>query len=120
MTDPALRPEDIEAERQVILDEILMHADEPSDLSAEQCVGAMFPDHPLGREVLGAPASVTALDAPEIRRFFDTHYRTGNLVLSAAGDLDHESLAAEVERRFAGRSGGAAPTRLAPTAPVQT
>ncbi|HXZ83579.1 MAG TPA: pitrilysin family protein, partial [Acidimicrobiales bacterium] len=103
MTDPALRPDDIEAERQVILDEILMHADEPADLAAEQCTGAMFGAHPLGREVLGVPASVTALDAPEIRLFFDHHYRTGNLVLSAAGDVDHGDLAADVERRFAGR-----------------
>ncbi|HVC70742.1 MAG TPA: pitrilysin family protein [Acidimicrobiales bacterium] len=117
MTDPALRPDDIEAERQVILDEILMHADEPSDLSAEQCVGALFPGHPLGREVLGAPASVSALDAPEIRHFFDTHYRTGNLVLSAAGDLDHDHLAAEVDRRFRGRSGGSAPQRRPPDSP---
>jgi predicted Zn-dependent peptidase len=120
MTDPALRPEDIEAERQVILDEILMHADEPSDLAAEQCTAALFPDHPLGREVLGAPTSVSALDAPEIRRFFDAHYRTGNLVLSAAGDLDHDHLGTEVQRRFAGRSGGVAPVRVAPDAPAQT
>ena len=120
MTDPALRPDDIEAERQVILDEILMHADEPSDLAAEQCTGAMFPDHPLGREVLGVPASVSALDEPEIRCFFDNHYRTGNLVLAAAGDLDHEHLAAEVERRFSGRSGGGAPVRRAPDAPAES
>jgi len=120
MTDPALRPEDIEAERQVILDEILMHADEPSDLAAEQCTNALFPDHPLGREVLGAPVSVSALDAPEIRGFFDTHYRTANLVVSAAGDLDHDRLAAEVERRFAGRSGGAAPPRVSPDSPARS
>jgi predicted Zn-dependent peptidase len=120
MTDPALRPDDVEAERQVILDEILMHADEPSDFAAEQCTGAMFPDHPLGREVLGVPTSVSALDASEIRRFFDAHYRTGNLVLSAAGDLDHDQLAAEVERRFAGRAGGGAPSRVPPDAPSQT
>jgi predicted Zn-dependent peptidase len=120
MTEPALRPDDIEAERQVILDEILMHADEPSDLSAEQCTGAMFPEHPLGREVLGVPASVSALDEPEIRFFFDNHYRTGNLVLSAAGDLDHDHLAAEVERRFSGRSGGAAPVRRSPDVPAHS
>jgi len=119
MTEPALRPDDIEAERQVILDEILMHADEPSDLAAEQCTGALFPDHPLGREVLGAPPSVSALDGPEIRRFFDTHYRTRNLVVSAAGDLDHDQLGAEVERRFAGRTGGGIPTRLSPDSPAQ-
>jgi predicted Zn-dependent peptidase len=120
MTDPALRPDDIEAERQVILDEILMHADEPSDFAAEQCTGAMFPDHPLGREVLGVPASVTALDARDVRQFFDAHYRTGNLVLSAAGDLDHEHLSTEIERLFAARSGGSAPSRVPPDAPAKT
>ena len=107
MTDPALRPDDIDAERQVILDEILMHADEPADFAAEQCTAAMFPAHPLGREVLGTPPSVEALDQGEIRSFFDHHYRAGNLVVAAAGDVDHERLATEVEARFAPRSGGA-------------
>ena len=54
MWRPALRPTELEAERQVILDEILMHADEPADEAAEQCSAALFPDHPLGREVLGS------------------------------------------------------------------
>ncbi len=115
MTDPALTSEDVDAERQVILDEILMHTDEPSDLAAEQAQQAMFPGHPLGRDVLGAPASVTALGAAEIRAFFDTHYRAGNFVVAAAGDVDHDQLAVEVERRFAARGGGARPARQAPT-----
>ncbi len=63
MTDPALRPDEIEAERQVILDEILMHADEPADFAMEQCSAALFPEHPLGRDVLGTQASVEALSA---------------------------------------------------------
>jgi len=119
MTDPAFRPQDVSAERQVILDEILMHADEASDLAAEQCTGAIFPGHPLGREVLGTAASVGALDVPEIRRFFDTHYRARNLVVAAAGDVDHEALASEVERRFSGRPGGEAPSRKAPDSAPQ-
>jgi len=53
MWRPALRAEDLDAERQVILDEILMHADEPADEAAEQSSATLFPDHPLGREVLG-------------------------------------------------------------------
>src|SRR6202140_1691768 len=85
MTNPALRVDDIDAERQVILDEILMHADEPADFAAELCTAAMFPDHPLGREVLGNPQSVQSLDQQEIRAFFDSHYRAGNLVVAAAG-----------------------------------
>jgi predicted Zn-dependent peptidase len=119
MTEPALRVDDIDAERQVILDEILMHADEPADFAAEQCTAAMFPDHPLGREVLGTPPSVESLDQLEIRTFFDDHYRAGNLVVAAAGDVDHEQLAVEVNARFAGRSGGASPARVAPRHPGQ-
>ncbi|HXQ90828.1 MAG TPA: pitrilysin family protein [Acidimicrobiales bacterium] len=117
MTDPALRVDDIDAERQVILDEILMHADEPADFAAEQCTAAMFPAHSLGREVLGNPHSVQALDQVEIRDFFDSHYRAGNLVVAAAGDVDHERLAVEVGARFAQRAGGSSPARLAPEVP---
>ena len=71
MWRPGLRADDIDAERQVILDEILMHADEPSDLAAEQCTAAVFPDHPLGREVLGSQRSVGRSTTAEIRAFFD-------------------------------------------------
>jgi predicted Zn-dependent peptidase len=114
MTDPALRAEDVDAERQVILDEILMHADEPSDLAAEQCTGVLFPKHPLGREVLGTASSITSLAVEDVRRFFDVHYRTNNLVIAAAGDVDHGFVASEVERRFADRGGGGPPARVAP------
>ncbi|HLM95836.1 MAG TPA: pitrilysin family protein [Acidimicrobiales bacterium] len=120
MTDPALRVDDIEAERQVIQDEILMHADEPSDFAAEQCTAAMFPYHPLGREVLGTARSVASLNQLEIHNFFDSHYRAGNLVVAAAGDVDHDRLAAEVDARFADRSGGTSPARVAPNHPVET
>jgi predicted Zn-dependent peptidase len=119
MTDPALRPEEVEAERQVISDEILMHADEPADLAVEQLTAAMFPRHPLGREVLGSVESIETLDVATIRRFFTDHYRTGNLVLSAAGDVDHERLAAAVDARFAERSGGGAPKREGPDQPPE-
>jgi predicted Zn-dependent peptidase len=114
MTDPALRPDEVEAERQVILEEILMHADEPADLSAEQCAAAMFPRHALGRDVLGTPHSVGDLDAVRIRGFFDTHYLAANLVVAAAGDVAHDQVAEAVEERFAPRAGGSPPTRQRP------
>jgi len=96
------------------LDEILMHADEPADYAAEQCTAAMFPGHPLGREVLGTAASVAALGRDDIQAFFDHHYRAANLVVAAAGDLDHHRLADDLEARFAARTGGTAPERSAP------
>jgi predicted Zn-dependent peptidase len=114
MWDPALRPSDVDAERTVILDEILMHADEPADLVAEQWQNSLFPGHALGRDTLGTQATVGDLDAGDIRRFFEHHYRPGNMVVSVAGDCTHEGVAADLERRFTGQTGGTAPDRTAP------
>jgi predicted Zn-dependent peptidase len=114
MWDPALRPSDVDAERTVILDEILMHADEPSDLASELWQSSLFPGHALGRDTLGTASTVGALSAPDIRGFFNHHYRPGNMVISVAGDCTHEAVAADLERRFAGQSGGTAPLRTAP------
>jgi predicted Zn-dependent peptidase len=96
-----------------------MHADEPADFAMEQCTAALFPDHPLGRDVLGTQSSVASLGANEIRAFFDEHYRTGNLVVAAAGDVDHSKLADEINRRFQSRSGGKVPVRTGPEAPAR-
>ncbi|HEY5109981.1 MAG TPA: pitrilysin family protein [Acidimicrobiales bacterium] len=114
MWRPALRAADLDAERQVILDEILMHADEPADEAAEQSSTTLFPDHPLGREVLGTESSVSAMTAERIRDFFDEHYLPGNMVVAVAGDLDHEAVIAGLDQRSGGGRGGEAPGRVAP------
>jgi predicted Zn-dependent peptidase len=114
MWDPALRPTDVDAERTVILDEILMHADEPADLVAEQWQSSLFPGHALGRDTLGTQSTVRALGADDIRGFFAHHYRPGNMVVSVAGDCSHDAVAVDLERRFAGEPGGEAPLRTAP------
>ena len=114
MEGPALRQADVDAERMVILDEILMHADEPADLAAEQAMAALFPSHPLGRDTLGTADSVQATTAGDVRAFFDQHYRPGNVVVSVAGDCDHDAVAAALEGRFGGRPGGSAPARSSP------
>src|ERR1700684_3798171 len=84
MWQPALRPDDLDAERQGILDEILMHADEPSDEAAEQSSALLVPDHPLGREVLGSHHSLSAMTVDRIRAFFDERYRPANIVVAVA------------------------------------
>ncbi len=114
MWRPALRQSDLDAERQVILDEILMHADEPGDEAAEQSSALLFPGHPLGREVIGSRESVEAMDAGCISAFFARHYRPGNMVVAVAGALDHREVADGLESRFAGRRGGSAPERRPP------
>jgi predicted Zn-dependent peptidase len=114
MWAPALRPDDIEAERTVILDEILMHADEPADLASERWQAALFPDHPLGRDTLGTASSVRRITRDDVAAFFTHHYRPANMVVSVAGDCTHERAATALEARFAGSQGGDLPTRTAP------
>ncbi|HLI16137.1 MAG TPA: pitrilysin family protein [Acidimicrobiales bacterium] len=117
--DPALRPEEVDAERQVILEEVLMHLDEPADVVQERFAEAVFPGHPLGREVLGLPEVIRSVTVEEIRAFLRTHYRPGNIVVAAAGGVDHAALAEGIERRFAGPPGGEPPKREAPGAEVR-
>jgi predicted Zn-dependent peptidase len=112
MEEPSLSEPDVDAERTVILDEILMHADEPSDLAGESAMAALFRGHPLGRDTLGTPGSVQATTAPDIRRFFEEHYRPANFVVSVAGDCRHDVIAEALAGRFGARPGGRAPARL--------
>ena len=119
MWRPALRADDLDAERQVILDEILMHADEPADEAAEQSSAILFPGHPLGREVLGTESSVADMTADRIRSFFEAHYLPGNMVVAVAGDLDHGAVASGLSDRFGPASGGATPPRVAPDGSVE-
>jgi predicted Zn-dependent peptidase len=118
MWDPALREEDVDAERTVILDEILMHADEAADLSAERWQASLYPSHPLGRDTLGTAASVSDTTSADIRTFFEEHYRPKNIVVSVAGDCVHEEIAQGIERRFVGAANGEAPQRNAPNEDV--
>src|SRR2546421_3351456 len=100
LTRPAFRPDEVESGRQVILEEILMHEDEPSDLVHDLFTEALFPGHPLGREVLGSSDTISALNRDAIAGHFLAHYRPPNLVLAAAGNLHHDEVAAGLERRM--------------------
>jgi predicted Zn-dependent peptidase len=114
---PAFRPDEVESERQVILEEILMHADEPAEAVHDLAAGAVFPSHPLGREVLGTPDTIAAMARDDIAAFHHGHYQPANMVVAAAGDVDHDRLVAELERRAGDHTGGALPRRHAPAVP---
>ena len=111
---PAFRPDEVESERQVILEEILMHNDEPSDLVHELLAGVMWPGHTLGREVLGEEATIVGMTREAIADFHAEHYRPANVVFAAAGDLDHDRVVEGLARRLDGRRGGAPPLRTPP------
>lgn len=101
LTSAVLAPQDVEAERGVILEEIAMHDDDPADAVHEAFATARFGrETPLGLPVLGSSESITALDRDDIAEFYKSHYLPRNLVVSAAGNLDHEDVVARVRAAF--------------------
>jgi predicted Zn-dependent peptidase len=98
LTAPALRATDVAAERTVIEDEILGAHDDPASVAGERCFELLFDRHPLGRDPLGTFESVRGIDTADVRGFFARHYRAENLVVAAAGDVDHDSLVRAVAR----------------------
>jgi predicted Zn-dependent peptidase len=108
---PAFRPDEVEAERKVILEEIGMHADEPADQVHDLLAEALFPQHPLGREVLGDPGTITAMARDDIAAFHNFHYRPANVVVAAAGGVEHDAVVAAIAARQGDRLGGARPPR---------
>jgi predicted Zn-dependent peptidase len=116
---PAFRPEEFESERQVILEEILMHADDPADLVHDVLASALYPEHPLGREVLGEQVTVEAMGVNDVARFHAAHYRPANMVVAAAGLLEHDQIVEGLARRLRrDRTGGVTPARFAPSLPA--
>lgn len=97
---PALRADELESERRVILDEMRMREDAPDDLVHDVFVSMLFPDHPLGREVIGGAETVGAITRDEVAAFHEEHYQPDNIVVAAAGRLDHDVLTALIEARL--------------------
>jgi predicted Zn-dependent peptidase len=118
VTSPAFRPAEVEAERQVILEELLLSEDEPSERVHTLVLEAVFPDHPLGREVLGDHASISEMSRSDIASFFEHWYRPRNLVVAAAGDLPHDQLVEAVAGWF-DHDAGERPRRIRPQVPAE-
>src|SRR5881392_618519 len=103
MSDMVLRPAypDIDSERQVVIEEIAMYEDEPSDKVHDVLAQAVFGDHPLGRPVIGRADVIANVPVPDIAAYHDERYGPRNLVLAAAGNVDHEQLTALAEAALA-------------------
>ncbi len=101
VTDALLDEADVEAERSVILEEIAMYEDEPADLIHDVFTRQLFGDTPLGRPILGTTDTIQQLPRAAIRRFYRSRYRPPNIVVAAAGHLDHDLVVRHVRRAFA-------------------
>jgi predicted Zn-dependent peptidase len=105
MTDMVFVPTfaDLDAEREVVLEEIAMLEDAPQDQVHDLVSNAVFGDHPLGRRVLGRSEVISSVSQRTITSFHDSMYRPGNVVVGAAGNLSHERLVSLVSKAASAR-----------------
>jgi len=92
VTSSLIEPKDVDAERGVILDEIAMNDDDPSDTVHEAFAAQLFGDTPIGRPILGSVDSINAITRGQIAEHYAARYKPQNLVVAAAGSLDHAEL----------------------------
>ena len=100
LTAPALRDDDIESERQVILEELAMDDDSPEDVVHREFSSAVFGDHPLGWDTAGDRTSVRGITGDAIRSFYAEQYVTENTVVAVAGAVDPEEVIDQVTKAF--------------------
>jgi predicted Zn-dependent peptidase len=113
LSDPAFDPEELQREQNVIVQEIGAAEDTPDDLIWDRLQTTAFPDQPVGRSILGTPATVRSFDRKRIAGYLTRNYRAPDMVVAAAGAVDHRAVVGEVEQRFAAFQN---PARPAPEA----
>ena len=114
---PAFHEEDLEKEKKVVLEEIKMVEDIPDDLVHEVFTASYWPEHPLGRSILGSPDTVTGISQESLRDFFTRAYVSGNLVITAAGHIDHTQVRDLIEAAFDSVKADPAPLDARPPTP---
>ncbi|WP_182113591.1 MULTISPECIES: pitrilysin family protein [unclassified Actinotalea] len=104
VTSARLDPDELETERGVILEELAMNDDDPSDVVHEQFAATVLGAHALGRPIGGTPATIRAVPRDAVWEHYREHYRPATLVVTAAGGVDHDALCGQVTDAL--RAGG--------------
>jgi predicted Zn-dependent peptidase len=100
VTAPTFDPTELDKERNVILEEIKMVEDTPDDLVFEIFSEGYYPNHALGRPILGTPETLATFQAESVRKHYENAYRPENLVIAAAGNITHEQWLDLVNEHF--------------------
>lgn len=106
LQSPRYAEDELEREREVILQEIAATRDSPDELAYELLQEAAYPDQAIGRPILGTVRSVKRFQADDLRTFLKANYGASRMVLSAAGKVDHGELVRHAEALFGGLNGG--------------
>jgi predicted Zn-dependent peptidase len=117
---PKIAGEDLAQEREIVLEEIAMYEDDPQDRVFDVLGEAVFGDHPLGRAIIGTREVVSGTPAAEVKAFHAGRYTAQNVVVAAAGSVDHDRIVELVQQTIGEPAPqGPPPTALAiPGAPV--
>jgi predicted Zn-dependent peptidase len=111
--NPVFASNDIERERGVILEEIKIDEDNPDVLVHELFTQSFWKDHPLGWPILGTTRTVAGLDQDKLFNYHNDRFHAGNMIFSAAGNLDHDKFAESISSRFSNFTSGTALNELA-------
>lgn len=102
LLNPVFDESEIEVERGVILQEIGQALDTPDDVIFDWLQDEAYPDQPIGRTILGPEERVRSFSREDLRRFVTEHYGPSQMILSAAGDVDHDAIVRMAEDLFGG------------------
>jgi predicted Zn-dependent peptidase len=121
MADMVFRPalNDVDSERAVILEEIAMYEDDPQEKVFDVLGEAVFGDHPLGRAIIGRAPVIANTPVPEIAGFHSSRYAPSNVVIAAAGAIEHDAIVA-LAAEHVGDGARSAGRRAPPTPPAPT
>lgn len=100
LANPSFDAEELEREKSVIEQEIGAAQDTPDDVIFEHLSELCYPDQPLGRSLLGTPQTLASFSRDNLHNYLSTHYHGPDMVVAAAGAVDHKHVVAEVEKRF--------------------
>ena len=98
--NPVFDPKEIETERHVILQEIGQALDTPDDIIFDWLQEVSYPDQPFGRTILGPAERVSSFGRDDLKRFVGEHYGPDQMILAAAGGVDHDAIVAQAEAIF--------------------
>lgn len=100
LTNPRFDEADLESEQRVIIEEMKMNEDSPEEFLGEIFSEAFFPGHPLGLSIAGTPTTVKSFDSGTTRAYHEENYTAANLVIVAAGNIEHEQIVAIAQATF--------------------
>jgi predicted Zn-dependent peptidase len=109
LSEPTFDPEELRREQNVIVQEIGATEDAPDDLVFDRLQETAFPKQPVGRSILGTPETVRSFNSAKLRAYLNRNYKAPDMLVAAAGAVDHRSIVEEVEKRFTAFNGPAGP-----------